>query len=76
MIYDHTLRSLSEDELALIFLIGENTFSSLGMEVNYNFLKFLRRDVVLFELEKIKRQIADAHKDMVTHLQKKIAENI
>jgi len=76
MIYNSFLKELSEEELSLIFLIGENAYAPLGMEVSYNLLKYLKRDNVLMELEFIKRQIHADHKEMVTGLQKKVSENI
>jgi len=75
MIYSSFLKELSEDELSLLFLIGDNAYRPHNIDVSFDLLKFLKVQNVLIELELIKRQIDSEHKEMVTLLQKKLAEN-
>jgi hypothetical protein len=45
MIYSDTLRSLTEDELSILFLIFNKFFEPFKIEAKYNFLKMLRVDI-------------------------------
>ena len=72
MLTSEFLKTLTEDELGILFLIAYNTFN---YEVSYNCLKVFRRDKLIYALEKLKGQILPGYLHILENFQKKISED-
>lgn len=74
MIYGQTLKTLSEEELSILFLICEKFFEPIHIPVKYDFLKMLRVDVVSRMLDVLQRQAVPEKQDVFSTLKKKLTE--
>lgn len=71
MLTSEFLKSLTEEELGILFMIAYNIFN---YEVSYNSLKVLRKDPLINILEQLKNFIKEENKDILSNFQKKISE--
>ena len=71
MIFSHTLDTLSEDEISILYLI---TASSMPwLDVKRDYLKFLRKDIVYKIIDILKNQALDEYKNIFDSLKEKLA---
>ena len=47
MIFTHTLKELTEDELCLLFALANRFYQEMGLSMKYEWLKLLRLDVTI-----------------------------
>lgn len=71
MLTSEFLKSLTEEELGILFMIAYNIFN---YEVSYNSLKVLKKDPLINILEQLKNFIKEENKDILSNFQKKISE--
>jgi len=74
MIYGHTLRSLTEEELSVLFFICEKTLEPLKINSTFNFLKMLNLKVTLRIIDVLKSQALEEKKEVFDSLKKKLTE--
>jgi len=74
MIYSHTLKELTEEELSVLFFICERFLACIGLEIKYDYLKMLRLDVVLRMIDVLKAQALDDKKIIFDNLKNKLAQ--
>lgn len=71
MIFSHTLDSLSEDEISILYFIAASTMPWL--DIKRDFLKYLRKDIVFRIIEVLKKQALDEYKSIFDTLREKLA---
>jgi hypothetical protein len=71
MIFSHTLDSLSEDEISILYFIVASTMPWL--DTKRDFLKYLRKDIVFRIIEVLKKQALDEYKSIFDTLREKLA---
>lgn len=69
MILTNTINSLTEDELSLLFFIGQKFFS---WEINFSVIKALRVDIVIRLLDILKPQALEEKQDIFVKLKEKL----
>lgn len=75
MITSDTLQSCTDEEIGVLLYIFENSLSGINIEPKEQFLKALRVDVTLYELEKLKNKLNEDKKLFISNLQKKLYES-
>lgn len=75
MITSETLKNCTDEEIGVLLYIFENSLSGCNVESKEQFLKALRVDVTLYELEKLKNKLKEEKKDFISNLQKKLYES-
>lgn len=71
MIFSHTLDTLNEDEISILYFI---TASSMPwLDVKRDYLKLLRKDVVYKIIGILKNQALDEYKNIFDSLKEKLA---
>lgn len=53
MIHSHTIQQLTEDEHLMLYSICERIFHDMGLQMNYNWIKMMRVDILIHFLNKI-----------------------
>jgi len=74
MIYQSTINNLTEEELSILFLICNKFLKPLNLDVNINFVKMLRLDVVSKVIDVLKPQALEESRPIFDSLQKKLFE--
>lgn len=74
MIYGQTLRSLTEDELSILFFICDRMLAPLKLESTFHFLKFLRLDVTCRIIDVLETQALDDKKEIFKSLKNKLSQ--
>lgn len=75
MIYNYFLKTLSEEEHSLLYMVVYNTIvRSCGFEPDVNYVKFLKLDNTIQQLEKLKNKILPENMHVIESLIKKINE--
>jgi len=74
MIYGQTLRSLSEDEISILFLICDNLLSPCNVDVSFNYLKMLRLDVTCKIIDVLETQALEEKKEIFRSLKNKLTQ--
>lgn len=72
MITSETLKDFNDEEIGVLLYIFENSLSGCKLEPKEYFLKSLRVDVTLYELEKLKNKLPEEKKEFISILQKKL----
>jgi len=75
VITSDTLQSCTDEEIGVLLYIFENSLSGINIEPKEQFLKALRVDVTLYELEKLKNKLNEDKKLFISNLQKKLYES-
>jgi hypothetical protein len=75
VITSEVLKNCTDEEIGVLFYIFENSFSGCNVEPKEQFLKSLRVDVTLYELEKLKNKLKEEKKEFILNLQKKLYES-
>jgi hypothetical protein len=70
MIYSYTLNSLTEEEISILYLIGEKF---LSFEPNFDVLKTLRIPVVLKLIDILKPQALEEKQEIFNSLKEKLS---
>ena len=76
MILSHTLNNLTEEELSLLFFIGDKIMSPLGVEVKRDHLKMLKVHVIDSIIEHLKTESLEEYKNIFDSLKEKISNQI
>ena len=71
MLTSELLKTFTEEELGILFLIAENIFK---FPVSYNSLKVIKKNVLINILEQLKPQILEENKIILENFQKKLIE--
>jgi len=74
MIYEQTLRSLSEEELSILFLICDKMLEPLSIRAKFQYLKMLRLNVVGKIIDVLQAQALEEKKEIFNSLKKKLSE--
>lgn len=72
MIYEQTLRTLTEDELSILFLIVDKFLSPLGVSPAFNYLKMLKLDTTNKIIDILQSQALPEKKETFTTLKNKL----
>lgn len=75
MITSDTLQNCTDEEIGVLLYIFETSLSGINIEPKEQFLKALRVDVTLYELEKLKNKLNEDKKLFISNLQKKLYES-
>lgn len=70
MIASHTLKTLSEEEISVLLFIVEQSMPWLTP--NFNFIKFLRKDITFKILDTLKRQALPDKQNIFDTLKEKL----
>ena len=76
MILSETLNKLSEEELSLLYFIGNEIFLPLGINVNNDLLKGLKVHMVIPLIENFKNNALEDKKIIFDSLKEKISNQI
>jgi len=76
MIYSHTLNTLTEDELSILFYICELYFKPIDIEIKFDFLKMLKKQTIIPIIEKLKHQAQEEKKNIFDTLKEKLLQEI
>lgn len=71
MLTSDFLKSLSEEELGILFMVAYNIFN---YEVAYNSLKVLKKEPLINILEQLKSFIKEEHTEILSNFQKKLID--
>jgi len=71
MLTSELLKSLTEEELGILFMIAYNIFN---YEVSYNSLKVIKKEPLVNILEQLKNLIKEENKNILENFQKKLLE--
>lgn len=74
MIYGQTLRSLSEDEISILFLICDKLLSPCNVDLSFNYLKMLRLDVTCKIIDVLETQALEEKKEIFRSLKNKLTQ--
>jgi len=72
MITSETLRSFNDEEIGVLLYVLSLALPHI--EPKYDFIKLFRVDVLLYELEKLKKKLEEEKKIFISNLQKKVYE--
>jgi len=76
MILSHTLKNLTEEEISLLFLIGDILFSPLGIDFKFNYIKMFRVNIILPIIDTLKSQALEEKYNIFDSLKEKISNQI
>jgi len=76
MILSDTIRSLTEEELSILFFIGDKILSPLGVDVKVEHLKMLKVHALVSILESLKLQALEEKTIFFDSLKEKISNQI
>lgn len=74
MFYNYFLKELTEDQIAILFVIANHALAPFKMEPTYSTLKFLRPDVVLQHIDFLKTHSEQQNWHIFDDLKTKIIE--
>jgi hypothetical protein len=74
MLYKQTLKELSEDQIAILFVIANNALMPLGVVPNYSHLTLLRQDITLQHIDFLKNHALEESIPIFDDLKAKILE--
>ncbi|NBW57238.1 hypothetical protein EBR43_05545 [bacterium] len=72
MITSETLKSFNDEEIGVLLYVLSLALPHI--EPKYDFIKLFRVDVLLYELEKLKKKLEEEKKIFISNLQKKVYE--
>lgn len=72
MIYSQTLKSLTEDEISILFLICDKFLEPLNISPSYNYLKMLNVNVTCRIIDILEAQAKEENKILFQSLKNKI----
>jgi len=75
MIHTDTLKSLTEEELSLLFALADRFYKELNLTVKFDWLKILKKDLTIHYLKGI-NNIKEEYDSVRDSLIKKLQENM
>lgn len=74
MIFEQTLKTLTEEELSILFLICEKIFEPIGISAKFDYVKMLRLDITLKIIDVLQSQALEEKKEIFSSLKKKLTD--
>jgi hypothetical protein len=76
MILTHTLNNLTEEEISILFFIGDKLFSPLGIKFKINYIKMFRIHVLIPIIDTLRSQALEEKHNIFDSLKEKISNQI
>jgi len=74
MITSHTINSLTEDELSILFYICQRVLEPIKIDACIDYVKMLRVDLTCRIIDTLHNQALDDKKEIFVSLKKKLTE--
>lgn len=74
MLYNHLLSQLTEEQIAILYIIADNALLPMNIKPNYNFLKYLRADITIQHVEFLKNHAKEEFRPIFDDLKTKISD--